>query len=702
MNQLFLVRFAACVCLATLPLSVLADVKIRPGDKPSASTKDFIKDRKKNGYATPEPHDKTFGFTTGQTVDVELDVATSFLGAVKFSIRDLPQFGKLSEIRPHPSGESNKAMVTYTHGGDPEQIADKFTFQAKIGDGNTSAPGTILLVGKRAAPRLEVLEPARFKRLQPGESDSGRVVVMNTGTAAFSGEVTWPAPFMGPPRLDLAVNEKLSFILMLTAPAPGAYRIDKELQPGVPTSKVQVYVECVQPFSVSPGSLTLGFDSGTGGRSGMINVSNGSSAPLTLRLEFPGRLKVTKELTLEAKESKDLIVALDPKDVSLFHGELWVIQEPHREKVMVHAEPEPAQVRLVNAAQKEIDFGKVEKGKKGEAIIHVINDGGSPAVLKFLNAPPFTLSASGSASPTVEPGKSLQLTLAFNPEQPGSFGSSVKIVGNAGQVEIAAKGLMFDPKRPGTQSPGIQNPHTPARPTAAAEQGRSRESTTKPRTMAKVAPPITPESLSKPPPPAPEAPAAPSPVAATVIGTTTGAKGNALKSMEQMNAKSAIFYGHLATYGFGAESLPQYKSKILEPVPDIGVSEAGRDYLVLTWSSPKVEPKRYLIQTSQLIRNEATGMPMKSWRNVDGWKPLTVPAGTSAARIEGLDPDTEYELRVLGVDHEGKFSPSSDLLRVFTQPPFIIPGWVWQLLIGVILAAGVMVTRRVREQRAFA
>ncbi len=695
-------RLFLCCGLALLPMAALADVKIRPGDKPSASTKDFIKDRKKNGYPTPEPLDRTFAFTTGMSVEVVLEAATSFLGNVKFTIRDQPQHGKLSEIRPHPSGESNKALVTYTHSGDLDQVVDRFTFQAKIvGEGNTSAPGIISLMGKRASPRLEVLEPPKFKRLQPGESDAGRIVIMNTGTAAFSGEIKWPPPFQGPPKLDLAVNEKQTLMLMITVPAPGAYQLNQELQPGVATSKVQAYVECVQPFVVTPGSLVLTFDAAKGSRSGKVKVSNGSDAPLKLRTDAPNRLHVAKEITIEPKSAQDLLLELDGKDVALFHGEVWIIQDPHREKIIVHAEPEPPQIRLQNPAQSTIDFGKVEKGKPGEVRLMVANDGGQTAILKPSTTPPFQLMGEGEKGLIVEPGKSQTLLLKFAPEQPGSFNGTMSIGGNGGRIDLTARGFMPDPKRPGVV-PGIENPHTPpTKSVATTAPMKPRESATRPKTTPSAPPPVTPPSLSKPS-ASPVVVPAPTPAPKPSAASDSSSSGNALKAMVQMDGKAAAFYGHLATYGVGLEALPQFKSVILEPVPAIGVREAGRDYMVLTWATPKVEPKTYLIQTSRLVRNEATGMPLKTWTNVEGWKPVTVPAGVAAARIEGLQPNTEYEWRVLGVDHEGKLSPSSDLLRVITLPPYSVPGWVWQLLIAAVVLCGIYLLRRVREQRAFA
>ena len=74
-------------------------------------------------------------------------------------------------------------------------------------------------------------------------------------------------------------------------------------------------------------------------------------------------------------------------------------------------------------------------------------------------------------------------------------------------------------------------------------------------------------------------------------------------------------------------------------------------------------------------------------------------AGTAAARIEGLTPATQYEYRVLGVDNEGKFSPPSDLLQVALPAVSGLPGWVWLFLLGGALALGVLMLRRIQEQR---
>jgi hypothetical protein len=213
--------------------------------------------------------------------------------------------------------------------------------------------------------------------------------------------------------------------------------------------------------------------------------------------------------------------------------------------------------------------------------------------------------------------------------------------------------------------------------------------------------PVTPKSLSKPPAPTP-APA----LAASLTTPPSVASGDDKDSSgsevySKMSPKGVALFGQLATFGLGIDAIPQLRSAILDPVPAIGVKEAGKNYVVLQWQSPKVEPKSYLVQESFYVVNKQTGIPLKSWKNVEGWEPVTVPAGTSAARIEGLLPETQYEWRVLGVDNEGKFSPPSDLLQVSLPAAFSLPGWAWQMIIGLVVVLAVLMVRRAREQRAF-
>ncbi len=686
-----------CLLLAALSLSttaVRADVTLRPNEKPKETSKDFAKDQKKNGFVSPEPVDRTAQFVAGQSVQVELQVSTSFLGFVKFVIRDQPKYGTLSDIRPAPGGDTNRALVTYTHNGDVEHLDDRFTFAARIGDGVTSTSGVVTLAGHKAMARLEMLTAPKFKRLQPGEQDSATFVVFNSGNAAFAGDLVLPAPFVGPHHFDVAVNEKLTMMLMVKPPVPGTYRLDLEMQPGVPSSRLLGIVECAQPFVVTPGSALLAYDPVTGQRKATVKVSNGSEAPLLLAVDGGPRLQVVKGLSLDPHAVSELEISLPKEDVAYYRGEVWIVQEPSRQKVVVTAEPTPAKIRLLNPEGGKIDFGTVNKGKKAEAKISVINEGGVAAVLQASQVPPFLISTE-LAKLKGEPGKVEEITITFAAELPGTYNQAIYIAGNAGRIEINVRGVMVDPSRPGTgagTAPGGAGATGPVRP-KQVESAPARPSPVRPSVSAPPAPMPAPAPavVSRPPMAEVEPAPASAPSSPTQAFTREGPTPDASKppmTLSKMTPGTAAAYGQLMTFGVSPTTMPAFQSHSLEPVPSIGVMDLGKDNVVLLWEAPKVEPSKYLIETSFLTKNTATGLWLKIWKPHDEWEKVKSPkSGLTAAKVTGLNPETQYELRVLGIDSEGKFSRPSDIVQVATLSPFRLPGWIWPALGSVILLA---------------
>ena len=692
------------LCLLALLATARADVTLRPNEKPKQTTSDFTKDQKKNGFVAPEPLDVSASYVVGQSVQIELRVATAYMGFVKFVVRDQPKSGVLSEIRPSPSGESNRAVVTYTHNGNAEELFDRFTFAARVGDGPASAPGVVNLSGRKAVARLDVLEQPRFKHMQPGEQDSATFVVFNGGNAAFSGDITLSDPFSGPRHLDLAVNEKLSVLVLAKPLRPGAYHLDLEIQPGVASSRLRGLVECAQPFVVSPGSLALVYDPASGQRKGVVKVANGSSASLVLKVEGDKRLAVAGQLMLEPHETAELPISLAKNDVASYRGEVSLIQEPSRQKVMIYADPKPAQVRLVTPADGKIDFGTVQKGKKVEAKISVTNDGGVPAVLQASQVPPFLINTELSKL-KAEPGQMEEIVIAFAPELPGVYNQTLSIGGNAGRIELSIRGTMVDPSRPNTgAAPGAAVSGGAARPkdveTVPARPSSSRPSASAPAVPSGPAPvmvsrPLPSAPVEDAPPPAPASP--PRPTASTAPKSDAPAsaaeaepvkKPELILPMSKMTPQQLAAYGKLASYGISPTTVPQFQSDAIERVPSIGVAERGKDSIVLLWEEPKIAPTKYLVETSYMVQNAATGLWLKVWKPHDAWEKVKSPKqGIAAAKIADLTPETRYELRVLGIDKDGKFSRPSDIVQVETISPFRLPGWIWPALGAVILLA---------------
>ena len=693
------------VSLLLLTLTSWADVTIRPNDKPKQTAKDFAKDQKKNGFPAPEASDTSAQYITGKSVDIELKASTSYLGSLKFIIRDQPKHGKLSEIRPSPSGETNRAMVTYTHNGDTEQLADQFTFAARIGEGTASAPGMVILSGRRPMAKLAILAQPAFKGLQPMEQGTGAFVVTNYGNAPFSSDLVWPAPFIGPSHLDLAVNEKISVTLAAKPTAPGAYPLAMELQQGVTASKVSSVVECAQAFFVTPGAVVLTYDPVSGTRKGTVKASNGSDSALTLKVDSGTRAQVVKDIYMGPHESKEVEIVLPKNDVAIFRGEVLFSQEPSRQKVLVSSEPKPPLIRLVSPAEPKLDFGSVTKGNKPEMKVTVINDGGVPAVLEANQVPPF-LMPKNLSSLKAEPGKPEEITVTFAPELPGTFSQTIVIGGNGGQIAITARGTMTDPSRPAMGTGAAAQGPKPVRPTLvdptappANKGGETSDSspTSSPPAVAMPArPTITTPSTAA---PAASDVSAPSPtpsrqpvIAAEktepAVRTNATPVAAAPRTPMKLSSLPNGTYNMLSTYGVSPTQLPDFQSQAIDAPPQIGIYERGTDHVVLIWREPKTPATKYMIETSYMVRNEETGLWIKVWRPLEPWTPAKSPGpGVLAAMIGGMEPETRYEMRVVGIDHEGKFSKPSDIVQVTTAEAYQAPMWIWiSLALAVLLA----------------
>jgi hypothetical protein len=81
---------------------------------------------------------------------------------------------------------------------------------------------------------------------------------------------------------------------------------------------------------------------------------------------------------------------------------------------------------------------------------------------------------------------------------------------------------------------------------------------------------------------------------------------------------------------------------------------------------------------------------IKRWDEVKGWSLSHAPEGSGAARIEGLQPEMQYEFRVLGTDSQGLLSKPSDILIINTiaAPWFSMERLVGLAVVALVLLAG--------------
>lgn len=636
------------------------------------------KKKKDETVYVPEAKPVNARFISGIPVEIVLDAATSRTGPVSFVIREQPQHGTLSAIRPHPK-ETFKALVTYTpHPGDTT-LVDRFTYACKLGEGSWSAPSPVHLLGRRADPKVEVIQPPSFGRVLPGFESSSKMILKNTGIAPFAADVQWQPPWLGPPRIELAIGEQKEFLVNVKPTAPGTLIWETELQHGQPLSKVRLYVECTQLFVVAPGLLKLSYDPVTGSRRGKVGVANATELPMRFTIEPPPRMKVAKEIEVAPKQSLDVEISLSPDDVNVFRGELWIINEPYRERVLVDAAPEPAQAVLAEPATGVVDFGSILKGKTARSKVTLRNIGGEPAVMAAQVAPPFRVMESDAAV-SIAPGESREMTVEAGSGQAGKYTGDIVFSGTGGKLSIAARLTVTDPNTPQSIRPmATQSARSARVPVAKATGGAPAASPPKSQPAPGPKAADGKEEEKQPPPGKEEGGAEPEP------------------KLPKLGQNVSLALGYIATYG-----LPILKSMMnpdLKKVGDIELVRQGRDHLVLAWKDSEPRPERYLLEEGYNVLNQPTQRWLKAWREMPKVEAQKGRAGSHTVRINGLRPDSRYEMRVLAMDADGKVSEPSDIIFVSTAPPFKLPAWTWQALVVVALGIFGYVYLNIRRGR---
>lgn len=674
----------ACWALSALllmPGLCLGDITKGSDDK---------KKRKKNKDEPeflPEAKSATVRFIAGTSVEIELAAATALISPVRFVIREMPQHGSLSEIRMHPR-ELNRAYVTYTHGDKSASLGDRFTFAVKLDESSWSAPGVVTLLGKRADPKIEVLGSPTFSRTLPGAASYGKLVLKNSGIAPFAADIQWQPPWTGPPRIELGIGQHQEFQLMVKPAVPGTLIWEREIQPGVESSKVRLYVECMDLFVVAPGHLKLKFDGEKGDRRGRVGIANATDEPMTLAVEPPDKIESPAEITVPPKQTASFEISLPADDVGAYHGELWVIREPYRERVVIDAAPEPAQAVLVEPQAGALDLGSVSKGKTARSQVVLKNVGGEPAVLAVQAGSPFRVAEADSAL-SLAPGEEKTVPVEAMSAGPGQFSGAFVFNGPGTRLTVQAKLAVTDP-----EVPQAIKPKAPAL-AAAVKAAQNLRAPVAKAANAIVDPVTLPDrpAASRPRPDAPPAAAAAkiaspdSPPSAISNEPSPGSEGSS--GLVPLNNTQSAVFAYMSEFGFPIP--PILRSSTLSKVESIIVKEQGRDSLVVGWKETEPKPEKYLLEEGYKVLNKPTGRMLTGWRPFPNQERITGEPGEVTIRLNNLVPESRYKMRVLGIDQQGKVSEPSDIHYISTASPFRLPAWTWQALIGVALVIFVFV-----------
>lgn len=606
-----------------------------------ADVKKKSDEKKKVEVYAPEVRDVSASFVAGQSVDIELSASAGTLKQVEFLIRQAPQNGTLSAVRPHPR-DTNKSIVTYTHRNRDAPLTDRFTFAGRVSGGPMSAPGTVTLIGRGYEAKLEILEASTADRVFPDGESSIKFTLKNSGDAPFARDMTWDSPWRGPPRVELKAGEKADYMIVFKPLKIGVFRSNFEIQPGVAASKLLLYGECVRALTISPGRLQLTLNAQTGAREGTVSLVNGRFNPLHVEVSAPHRLEGGGAFDVPGAGKISVSLRLLTTDVDAFRGDVIVSTPEGPETIIVEAAAKDQELRITAPANGRLDFGHIEQGATARGEIQLRNSGGMPAIIEAQAFPPLMVTPAHQTL-RVEPGTSVTFAVSFKGEQPGPFQSEVRIAGAGSVIRIPVSTDVFTSK-----------------------------STPKPVNV----PPSTTIAPSQPPDPNP----------ALTIDETPSEAPTAFQQMAMAYLRSA--------------GLPISKEKInpyLERVKDVSVLDRTSSSITIAWKKPEVVPAKWEVEASSVACVAEAKTFIKVWKTFKTWEPYPMQGDKIGIRLHTLPEASQIEIRIMGVDRDGKVSAPSNPIVLGTLSGWQIPSWFWQLLIVVVLVTAIYYLVRIRR-----
>ncbi len=598
-------------------------------------------DKKKDEPYAPEVRDISASFVAGQSVDIELAASVGTLKQVEFLIRQAPQNGTLSAVRPHPR-DTNKGIVTYTHRDHSAPLADRFTFASRVEGGPMSAAGTVTLTGRGFKSKVEVVNVTIADRVFPGGESSMKVTLKNVGDAPFARDMKWEAPWRGPPRIEMKAGEKADYVIVFKPDKIGIFRSSVEIQPDIESSNILLYGECVRSLTVSPGRLQLTLNRQTGAREGTLFLVNGRANPLHVDVRIPQRLEGGGAFDVPSSGKTSVTLRLPMTDVDAFRGEVIVSTQEGTETIITDADAKGHDLRVTAPPNGALDFGSIEIGATARGEIQLRNSGGMPAIVEAQAFPPLIVTPAHQTL-RVEPGANITFAVSFKGEQTGPFQSEVRIAGAGSVIRVPVSTSVILSRSSPKSVTGL--PPTGSTPTNVPDQNPIPETIESPS--------VTP------------------------------------------NAFQQMVMGYLRSKG-----LPISKDKInpyLERVKDVRIIDRTSSSITLAWKKPDIMPAKWEVEASAVVYVPESKASLKLWKTFKTWEPVPTDADKISIRLHTLPEASQIEIRLMGVDRDGKFSEPSLPFTLTTLLPWQIPFWFWEFLTVVVLLIAIYYLVRIRR-----
>jgi hypothetical protein len=160
---------------------------------------------------------------------------------------------------------------------------------------------------------------------------------------------------------------------------------------------------------------------------------------LPLKLTAPLPLDVEPVIVLEPKQAISIPVEIG--GIEAYRGNLTIASEHHEEAMPIAARPTPAEIKVLQPAERGFNFELMDTDTPPVYQIVVRNLGGSKAFIYGETARPFYVVEGGD--PTgLAPGKDMVIKVSMDPRSVGTFERSLSILGTANRIEFQLSALI--------------------------------------------------------------------------------------------------------------------------------------------------------------------------------------------------------------------------------------------------------------------
>lgn len=636
----------------------------RKTEAPRAQTEDEI--------GVPTPVTGRVEALKGHEVTFEIRAESKTPGAtVEFLVRAFPSAGKIVSMVSKPN-ERNKALVTYWADPSSSATEDAFSFAVRYRGGRYSSEMRYDISLVDLKTEIQVPAMVDFGEVMIGNEEVREITVRNLGGASMERQVFLAPPWHLVEPVDGKVNLgprgarvlKVAFRPELMGETSYFLSFSRSKE-----GTTKLVGKGGDPFTLVTEAVELTLDDKTNERIGEIQLQNHGPKPLAVEARASTRLQssILEAYLLAPGQVTKIPVKLGSTDNAPFDGTVeFFLKNGYAKSARVIAPVVPGRlvVTVPNSITAEvINFGKVEAGRSMERGLTITNPGGVAVPLEFHVPEPFRLLT--NPGPQLGPLSTMNLSVGLFPtaSSRGLVDVTMNVYGNEQTVPIRLLGNIVAPTG---AAPAPVTPNLPNLPGKGMRLGGAKA----PDPVAVVEPSTDPSGDAV-------IGGGPSPVAPV-------ADGDGWPAPPDPNDPSV----QQSPLGFDTrEILPREVDAALRRPEDLTVLKTGSSSVVLAWTAPRdTGPTNYEVEMRGLLVDQETGAAESVWAPYPV-KDIETIDRLVKAKLEKLNPVTQYEVRVVMTTQDGRSSPPSAPIVVKTELPM---DWTYiYLFSGIALLAAI-------------